>query len=171
VLVEWLDAGPPPDGSPPALVVGCGLGDDATELARRGYDVTAFDRSPTAIDWCRRRFPDSGVDFQIGDVFALQAAWRRYFRLVVEINTIQSLPVPRRAEVIAAIAATVARGGLLFVRCVLRNDGDPVESRPWPVSPAQLRLFAGEGLRELSYEITDVSPDGTEHARAVWTRD
>ena len=171
MLVEWLDAGPPTDGSPPALVVGCGLGDDAADLTRRGYDVTAFDQSPTAIDWCRRRFPDSGVEFQIRDLLALPAAWRRRFRLVVEINTIQSLPVPRRAEVIAAIAATVAQGGLLFVRCALRDDGDPVETRPWPLSPAELRLFAGERLRGLSFEITDVSPAGTEHARVVWTRD
>src|SRR5688500_17557996 len=45
-----------------ALVIGCGLGDDAEELALRGFAVTAFDISPTVIDWCRRRFPQSRVD-------------------------------------------------------------------------------------------------------------
>jgi len=39
-----------------ALVVGCGLGDDAEDLARRGFRVVAFDVSATAIAWCRRRF-------------------------------------------------------------------------------------------------------------------
>src|SRR5687768_6526191 len=32
-----------------AIDVGCGLGDNAEELARRGFDVTAFDVSKTAI--------------------------------------------------------------------------------------------------------------------------
>ena len=49
-LVDWLDqqhiVGP---GK--ALKVGCGLGDDAEELARRGFETTAFDVSETAIAW------------------------------------------------------------------------------------------------------------------------
>lgn len=64
LLVMWLDSAGSP-GLPAsrsfagceALVVGCGLGDDAEELARRGYAVTAFDVSPTAITRCRERFP------------------------------------------------------------------------------------------------------------------
>ena len=32
-----------------ALVVGCGLGDDARMLYELGFDVTGFDISPTAI--------------------------------------------------------------------------------------------------------------------------
>src|ERR1700724_1465540 len=52
----------------PALVVGCGLGDDAEEAARRGYQVTAFDLSPTAIGHCRDRFPGSAVDYQVADL-------------------------------------------------------------------------------------------------------
>jgi 2-polyprenyl-3-methyl-5-hydroxy-6-metoxy-1,4-benzoquinol methylase len=60
-LVEWLDRGiVAPRGR--ALVVGCGLGDDAEELARRGWTVTAFDIAPTAIEWCRKRHPKSKVD-------------------------------------------------------------------------------------------------------------
>lgn len=48
LLVEWLD-GPGAEVGGEALVVGTGLGDDAEELARRGFAVTAFDLSPTAI--------------------------------------------------------------------------------------------------------------------------
>jgi hypothetical protein len=29
------------------------------ELRRRGYLVSGLDYAPTAIDWCRRRFPDA----------------------------------------------------------------------------------------------------------------
>jgi hypothetical protein len=41
-LMAWLDRQRPAAG-------GCGLGDDAEEVSRRGYRVTAFDVSPTAI--------------------------------------------------------------------------------------------------------------------------
>ena len=40
-----------------ALIVACGLGDDAEEVSRRGYQVTAFDLVPAAIGHCRERFP------------------------------------------------------------------------------------------------------------------
>ncbi|MDZ4832086.1 MAG: methyltransferase domain-containing protein, partial [Phycisphaerae bacterium] len=55
LLVSWLDrdAGDALRTGARVAVVGCGLGNDARELARRGYDVTAFDVSPTAIEWAR----------------------------------------------------------------------------------------------------------------------
>ena len=37
-----------------ALVVGCGLGDDARYLHDLGFKVTAFDISPTALEWAKR---------------------------------------------------------------------------------------------------------------------
>jgi 2-polyprenyl-3-methyl-5-hydroxy-6-metoxy-1,4-benzoquinol methylase len=41
-----------------ALVVGCGLGDDAKYLHDLGFSVTAFDISPAAIDWAKRLNPE-----------------------------------------------------------------------------------------------------------------
>ena len=42
---------------------GCGMGDDAIELERLGFVVTAFDVSHTAIKLCKERFPQSKVSF------------------------------------------------------------------------------------------------------------
>src|SRR6202041_714594 len=39
----------------PALVVGCGLGDDAEQLATWGFQTTAFDISQTAIRAAKKR--------------------------------------------------------------------------------------------------------------------
>jgi SAM-dependent methyltransferase len=147
-LVAWLDRQPPPSGRR-ALVVGCGLGDDAEELARRGLRVTAFDVSPTAIDWCHKRFPGSTVEYEVADLFDLPRAWSEAFDLVVEIRTLQSLPPARRAVAVVAITATVARGGRVFVRCLARADDDPEGSRPWPVSRSELGAFVNAGLDEV----------------------
>src|SRR5688500_13318686 len=69
-VTRWLDRAMPAGEGKRALVVGCGLGDDAEELARRGFAVTAFDIAPAAIDWCRRRFPSSRVTYVKADLLA-----------------------------------------------------------------------------------------------------
>jgi 2-polyprenyl-3-methyl-5-hydroxy-6-metoxy-1,4-benzoquinol methylase len=89
-LIRWLDRHPPAAGTR-ALVVACGLGDDAEELARRGCAVEAFDLSPSAIAAARRRFPASAVRYRVADLFALPAGWARRFAIVVEVLTVQSL--------------------------------------------------------------------------------
>ena len=156
LLVMWLDLPGSPGRCPArhaagheALVVGCGLGDDAEELARRGYAVTAFEVSPTAIARCRERFPQSPVCYRGADVLNLPGEWRGRFGLVVEINTIQSLPRAGRPAAIAAIAGTVAPGGLLFVRCRTgaENEPDGLE-RPWPVRRSELAGFTAAGLTQ-----------------------
>ncbi|HZC61313.1 MAG TPA: class I SAM-dependent methyltransferase [Streptosporangiaceae bacterium] len=149
-LVAWLDQRPPPSCDR-ALIIGCGLGDDAEEAARRGYRVTAFDLSPMAIRHCHERFPRSAVDYHVADLFHLPARWNEAFSLVVEIRTLQSLPLPQRAAAAAAIAATVRPGGQVFVRCLARDDGEPPVSRPWPVSRGELRGFIKAGLREAEF--------------------
>ncbi len=149
-LVAWLDQQPSPAGDA-ALIIGCGLGDDAEEAARRGYQVTGFDLSPTAIRHCRERFPGSAADYRVADLFHLPAAWAGTFGLVVEIRTLQSLPPPQRAAAAAAIAAAVRPGGRIFVRCLARDDDEPPVSRPWPVSRRELRGFTAAGLRETGF--------------------
>src|SRR5689334_22638059 len=75
-----------------AVVIGCGLGDDAEELARRGFAVTAFDVAPSAVQWCRRRFPDSPVRYEVGDLLDPPPPWHGAFDLVAESYTLQALP-------------------------------------------------------------------------------
>ncbi|HUA06353.1 MAG TPA: class I SAM-dependent methyltransferase [Solirubrobacteraceae bacterium] len=151
-LQEWLNTQPAPNGAP-ALVVACGLGDDAEELARRGYRVTAFDFSPTAIEQCRRRFPSSPVDYLVADLFDLPTDWTESFDVVVEIRTLQSLPLDDRPQGARAIANTIAPGGRLFVRTAKRNPDEPLTSRPWPLTRNELEPFVRAGLTEL--ELSD----------------
>lgn len=168
-LVSWLGRQPPPSGDR-ALIIGCGLGDDAEEAARRGYQVTAFDLSPTAIRHCRERFPGSAVDYQVADLFQLPAAWTGTFGLVVEIRTLQSLPLPQRADATRAMAAAVRPGGRVFARCLARGDGEPPVSRPWPVSHRELLGFAAAGLRETEFADQPATPPHGRFFTAVYTR-
>jgi SAM-dependent methyltransferase len=150
-MVAWLDsdAAPPPGR---ALVVGCGLGDDAEELSRRGHRVTAFDLSPTAIARCRERFPGSAVGYRVADVLDLPAAWAGVWDVVVENRTIQSLEPIHWPRAIAGIAALPAPGGVAYVRCFGRDDAAPRGlTRPWPLSRRDLAGFTEAGLVEEAF--------------------
>ena len=168
-LVEWLDGHPGPRPGATALVVACGYGDDAEELARRGWQVRAFDVAPTAVEQCRARFPRSVVDYRVADLFALPSGWAGN-DLVVEIQTIQSLPMSRRAAAVAVVAAAVGPGGELFLRAYGRDDDEPVDDLPpRAVSREDLGGFAAAGLDEVWF--TDSrEPGSTRTFHAVYRR-
>jgi SAM-dependent methyltransferase len=147
-LVTWLDSHPGGHGRS-ALVIACGLGDDAEYAAASGYATTAFDFSPTAIQRCHERFPDSSVDYQVADLFALPGSWSAAFDLVVEIRTLQSMPPDRRAAAVAAIARTVRPGGHLLVHTFVADEAEEFDGPPWPVTPSQLDGFRAAGLRRV----------------------
>lgn len=44
------------------LDIGCGPGDNAIHLAKRGYHVTGLDIAPTAVDMARSRAAEQGAD-------------------------------------------------------------------------------------------------------------
>lgn len=149
-MLEWLETIEPDAHNKSAVVVGCGLGDDAEELARWGYNVTAFDVSATAVDWCRQRFPDSKVDYIVADLFNLPKDWQ--FDFVLEVNTIQSIPLTVRRTVINAIAGLVASGGTLLAIGRLAKASEQQVKRPWPLTRAELHYFVDAGLTELRFD-------------------
>jgi SAM-dependent methyltransferase len=151
-LLAWLDRTQADGAGRRALVVGCGLGDDAEELARRGFAVTAFDIAPGAVRACRRRFPQSPVDYQTADLLDAPPAWRGVFDLVLESRTLQALPWELCAPAIHAVAACVAPGGVALVLCLGRDPDADRHGIPWPLSRVELADFERAGLREESFE-------------------
>lgn len=168
LLVEWIEQVPVLAGRR-TLVVGSGLGEDAAYLAAQGYRVIAFDISGSAIDAARRRFPTSPVDFRVADLLNPPPEWRHHFGFVVETYTTQALPVRLRPTVVLHVGRFVGPGGILLLLAAARDDGDPVDGPPWPLTRADIESFVVEGLQTVSVEeIRD--PPGTHRWRAVFTR-
>lgn len=151
-LVRWLEEKRIEGVGMRALVVGCGLGDDAEELARRGFDVVAFDISPTAIEWCRRRFPESSVGYVEADLLNPPDSWDHTFDFVLESYTLQSLPPHLRGETIRDLPRFLAPGGTLLVICRGRDPEDGCGSMPWPLTKDELAAFRSQGLDEVRFE-------------------
>lgn len=148
-LQEWLSINSPQAAEKTALVIGCGLGDDAELLASLGYQVTAFDISPTAIAWCQQRFPDSSVNYLVADLFNLDPQWQGKYDFVFECKTIQALPLNMRSQVIQKITALVAPQGTLLVIARHRDADTIPDGPPWALSDAELSQFIELGLTEV----------------------
>jgi SAM-dependent methyltransferase len=151
-LTSWLTGREAEHAGKRALVIGCGLGDDAEALAALGSRVTAFDVSPAAISWCRRRFPASSVDYCVADLLGLPTAWREAFDFVLEIYTLQVLPPRLRCTAMRQMAACVAPHGTLLVIARGRHSGDDRGTMPWPLAEDELAHFTSCGLELIRFE-------------------
>jgi SAM-dependent methyltransferase len=156
-LISWLERERPSSRGPDArplktLVVGCGLGEDAELLARWQFDVTAFDLSTTAIDWCRRRYPGTRVKYRQADLFAPPPEWVRGFDFVFEAYTVQPLPMSMRKQALEAVAHLVAPGGRLLFVTRAREAWEETDGPPWPLTLDDMRGLSDAGLVMLSFE-------------------
>ncbi|GIH07588.1 methyltransferase type 12 [Rhizocola hellebori] len=132
-----------------AVVVGCGLGENAEFVAALGFATTAFDISATAVAAARRRFPQSLVTYVVADLFEPPASWLPGFDLVVEVATAQALPATVRPRAIAQIAKLVKPGGVLYVEARAADPGaPPKELPPWPLTRAEIESFGTPTLLE-----------------------
>lgn len=165
-----------------AIIVGCGLGDDAKYLHDLGFKVTAFDISPTAIEWAKKVYGDTDIRFVTADLFQPPPEWTLEknppahpggsdlggaFDFVLEIYTIQPLPIEIRPKTIDSVAALVALGGELVVITRGREDDEASEHVPWPLSRKDLSRFGENGLIETSFQ--DLRDDEDEQRRFIVT--
>lgn len=136
-----------------ALVIGCGLGDDAYALDKAGYDVLAIDISQTALNLAKKRFSDSRIVFEKQDIFDMPQKYHENFDFVFEALTIQSLPLEFRDKMIKAVTNTVAKDGQLLVVAHQLNGNN--DGPPWPLTHDDISLFTTHGMKELSFELID----------------
>jgi len=162
-IIPWVDFEPNPNfidwlnhtetiGPGRALIVGSGLGDDAEELSRRGFETTAFDISKSAIAWSRRRFPQTAVSYRIADLFSAPFEWEARFDFVLESYTLQVLPPTLRKDAVCCIASFVKPNGTLLAIARGREPNESKGKMPWPLTKDELSLFEDQGLKKLSFE-------------------
>lgn len=134
-----------------ALVVGCGLGDDAKFLHDLGFRVTAFDISPTAIEWARKLHADTDIKFFTADLFDTPNEWFQAFEFVLEVHTIQPLPLEMRPQVIDAIANFVEFRGKLLIVTRGREDDEIPPEMPWALSKKDLSRFEANNFKQINF--------------------
>ncbi len=168
-MVEWIASNPDVQGR--ALVVGCGLGDDAEWLSSVGFDVTAFDISRSSIEWCRERFPDSSVEYRVADLLAPPPEWGGRFDIVIEIHILQAIPESIRDQAADNLPTLLGPDGRLL--CIGRLFGSLLPDEPSPPWPLSRTWLEGrfDCLRPIVFTrfVDDDSPT-VERYVAAWAR-
>ncbi|WP_371402227.1 class I SAM-dependent methyltransferase [Kribbella sp. NBC_00662] len=168
LLIDWINEAQPDGTDKTALVVGAGTGWDAELIADRGYDTTAFDISPSAIETAHRNHPDSKAHYIVADLLSPPADWHRAFDLVIEIYTVQALPISLQPAAIKQVTELVAPGGTLLVIAAARPDNQPDEAvagPPWPLTRATIQSFTAPDLRLIQL---DQAPSPTDPTILRW---
>ncbi len=162
-LVEWAENVNLKGNGRTALVVGCGLGDDAKFLYDLGFEVTAFDVSPKAIEWAKKIHSSSNIEFFVEDLFDTPKDWKNAFDFVLEVYTIQALPLNLREKTVYGISEFVAENGeLVAVTRGRENDEEP-DGLPWALSYKDLSRFELNGLKQMN--LTEMLGDEEEPIR------
>lgn len=151
-FASWIDEHKLQGRGKTALVVGCGLGDDAEALSELGFEVTGFDISPTAIAWCHQRFPNSEVNYLVDDLLQPTKIDKHKFDFILESYTLQALPSSVRPQGMRTVSKLVAPGGKLLVICRGRNVDEPAAELPFPLTKEELAYFEELGLKQIKFE-------------------
>jgi SAM-dependent methyltransferase len=97
-----------------ALDLGCGRGQKAAELARRGWEVVGIDNVPRAIDAAERKgIP--GATFVVGDVTNLEAADLGTFDFLFDGGCFQHLDSEQRQAAGRGMTALANPGATLLM--------------------------------------------------------
>lgn len=134
----------------PILDAGCGRGDAALYLAKRGHQVLGIDFIEEPIRLARQRAAERDLDvaFESRDALEL-GSWTAKFRSVIDCGLFHGFHDENRTRYVAGLAHILEPGGKLFL--MTGREGEP---RNMPrVSEQEIREAFADG-----WEIESVEP-------------
>lgn len=140
--------------APGRMLVPCaGLGHDAREFARHGFEVVAVDFAREAADAMRASLDDAARhEIVQHDFFHLPDAWDNTFDYVLEYTCFCAIDPQRRAEFADKVTRLLKHGGIYLTLAFPLTDH--VGGPPFAVNAdAMIGLFEARGFELLRRQI------------------
>lgn len=160
-LQIWLDQTVLKEGAS-ILIPGCGRGYEVVALAKLGFDVTAIDLAPSAIEVLNQGLTDAGVSATIvcADIFSYQT--EHQFDVVYEQTCLCAIEPNQRADYERCLEKWIKSGGkLLFSMMQTGEAGGP----PYHCELSEMRILFGAKDWQWENEPPFVIPRGHQSQR------
>jgi len=140
-----------------ALDMGCGAGTDAVFLARQGWEVTALDFMPKALEYTKARADEAGVSVELVEADITSWDAPAPFDLVLDHGLMHNLNresyAPYRERVLKAIAPDA---DFLLLHWLRRTPEEPQSKvGPTRTSREDIRDFFAPELRERFFALEE----------------
>jgi cyclopropane fatty-acyl-phospholipid synthase-like methyltransferase len=127
------------------LDVGCGAGENALFLARRGHEVWGVDLAPTAVARAQRNAAEQGLTatFRVCDALQLEQLGRQ-FDTVIDSGCFHFLSDEQRELYVRGLEQVLRPGGRYFLLCF--NEHETLPYGPRRLTRREIEsIFAGAG--------------------------
>jgi SAM-dependent methyltransferase len=138
------------------LIPGCGSGYEVQAFHAAGYDVTAIDFSPAAVEQAKKVLGILAERIVLGDFFSYDFEQQR-FDLIYERTFLCSMPPPRRRNYVNRVADLLLPGGRLIG--LFLYDQSSLSGPPFPLTRTEgAQLFNSCFQLIRSEPVTDSLP-------------
>ncbi len=137
-------------------VMGAGRGHDAALFANAGFEVTAFDYAPGAVQEAKRLYGNLFTPVQ-QDIFSLGSQYQNGFDYVLEHTCFCAIHPNQRQSYVEAVCSLLKPGGVLIG--VFWEHDDP-QGPPFPTTPDEIRQLFSEHFNIEQEEAFPASTSG-----------
>lgn len=140
-------------------IVGCGRGYDAVQFAKKGFQVTAVDFAPTAINFVKTLAKDAKVkvDALRTDIFSLTREHMNTYDYIIEQTCFCAIHPSRRQEYERLVKTILKPNGKLiglwFPLDKILEEGGP----PWGTTIEEVKSIFANGWTIEKEEFPDLS--------------
>jgi SAM-dependent methyltransferase len=144
-LARWLEAESP---SGRVLIPGCGAGHEVRAFHRAGWDVTAIDYAPAAVERAKAALGEiGGRHVRLADFFGDELG--REFSVIYERTFLCSMPRDRWPDYVARMGELLSENGRLIGHFFFGQNDDPP---PYPLTEQMQQALFGPAFTRLHDE-------------------